>query len=49
MRKAVTRRIVGLPDQLRRSITWDEGKETVEHVQLTVDTEVKIYSAAICR
>jgi len=43
VRKAMTKRILTLPTQLRRSITWDQGKEMAEHVQFTVDTGVKIY------
>ena len=43
VRKAMTERILTLPAQLRRSITWDQGKEMAEHVQFTVDTGVKIY------
>jgi transposase, IS30 family len=43
VRKAMTKRIVGLPAQLRRSITWDQGKEMAEQVQFTVDTGVQIY------
>ena len=43
VRKAMTKRILTLPAQLRRSITWDQGKEMAEHVQFTVDTGVKIY------
>ena len=39
----MTKRILTLPAQLRRSITWDQGKEMAEHVQFTVDTGVKIY------
>ena len=39
-RKAMTKRILTLPAQLRRSITWDQGKEMAEHVQFTVDTGV---------
>ena len=34
VRKAMTKRILTLPAQLRRSITWDQGKEMAEHVQL---------------
>jgi IS30 family transposase len=43
VRKAMTKRILTLPTQLRRSITWDQGKEMAEHVRFTVDTGVKIY------
>ena len=43
VRKAMTKRILTLPAQLRRSITWDQGKEMAEHVQFTVDTGVQIY------
>jgi len=32
-----------LPAQLRRSITWDQGKEMASHVQFTVDTGVQVY------
>ena len=43
VRKAMTKRILTLPAQLRRSITWDQGKEMAEHVRFTVETGVKIY------
>jgi IS30 family transposase len=43
VRKAMTKRILTLPAQLRRSITWDQGKEMAQHVQFTVDTGVQIY------
>lgn len=43
VRKALTKRITTLPTELRRSITWDQGKELAEHVRFTVDTGVKIY------
>jgi len=29
--------------QLRKSITWDQGKEMAQHVQVDVDTGVQIY------
>ena len=34
VRKAMTKRILTLPTQLRRSITWDQGKEMAEHVRV---------------
>jgi IS30 family transposase len=43
VRKAMTKRILTLPAQLCRSITWDQGKEMAQHVQFTVDTGVQIY------
>jgi IS30 family transposase len=43
VRKVMAKRILTLPAQLRRSITWDQGKEMAEHVQFTVDTGVQIY------
>jgi transposase, IS30 family len=43
VRQAMTKRILTLPAQLRRSITWDQGKEMAEHTQFTIDTGVQIY------
>jgi transposase, IS30 family len=43
VRKAMTKRILTLPAQVRRSITWDQGKEMAEHVEFTVETGVQIY------
>ena len=43
VRKAMTKRILTLPAQLRRSITWDQGCEMAQHVQFTIDTGVQVY------
>ena len=40
---ALAAKIVELPDQLRRSLTWDQGKEMAEHVRFSVDTGVDVY------
>jgi transposase, IS30 family len=32
-----------LPEQLRRSLTWDQGAEMAQHAQLRVDTGLTIY------
>jgi IS30 family transposase len=42
-RDAFTKRVVTLPTQLRRSITWDQGPEMSEHVRFSVDTGVQVY------
>ena len=43
VRDALAERIVTLPDQLRRSLTWDQGKEMSGHVRFTVETGVQVY------
>ena len=43
VRTALAERILTLPQQLRRSLTWDRGKEMAEHVRFTVDTGVSVY------
>jgi transposase, IS30 family len=41
--EAVTPVIAGLPDALRRSLTWDQGKEMTLHAQIAVAADCKIY------
>jgi transposase, IS30 family len=43
MRPALTAAVMRLPEQLRRSLTWDHGKEMAEHTQFTIDTGVQVY------
>jgi IS30 family transposase len=43
VRSAVAGQILTLPGQLRRSLTWDQGKEMADHVRFTVDTGVAVY------
>ena len=45
MRDAITAKIGTLPDQLRRSLTWDRGKELAQHAQLTIDTGLAVFFA----
>jgi IS30 family transposase len=40
---ALTAKITQLPEQLRRSLTWDQGKEMAEHARFTVETGVPVY------
>ncbi|MBC7596744.1 MAG: IS30 family transposase [Kineosporiaceae bacterium] len=42
MRKALVARIDTLPEQLRRSLTWDRGKELAQHVQLKMATDIDV-------
>jgi IS30 family transposase len=43
VRPALAASIKRLPDQLRRSLTWDHGKEMAEHHAFRVDTGVQVY------
>ena len=40
---ALAAKIVELPDQLRRSLTWDQGKEMAAHARFSVTTGVPVY------
>ena len=43
VRDAITRTITTLPDELRRSLTWDQGAEMAQHARLKVDAGVQVY------
>jgi len=40
---AMTQTMGGLPDAIRRSLTWDQGKEMTGHAQIAVDADLDIY------
>lgn len=43
VRVAMSHKILALPVELRRSLTWDQGKEMSQHVRFTIDTGVQVY------
>jgi len=43
VRSELTRLITALPEHLRRSLTWDQGKEMSEHAQFSIDTGVEVF------
>jgi IS30 family transposase len=43
VRDAIAASITTLPDQLRRSLTWDQGAEMAQHAQLRIDTGLAIF------
>jgi IS30 family transposase len=43
VRTALAAKIQELPAQLRRSLTWDRGKEMAEHARFSIDTGVQVY------
>jgi transposase, IS30 family len=43
VRVAMAAKILTLPEHLRRSLTWDQGREMTEHLQFTIDTGVQVY------
>ena len=43
VRDAIAGMITTLPEQLRRSLTWDQGAEMSQHARLRIDTGVQVY------
>jgi len=43
VRDAIAAAIVTLPEQLRRSLTWDQGAEMAQHAQLRIESGLAVY------
>ena len=43
VRDAIATTITMLPEQLRRSLTWDQGTEMAQHAQLRIETGLPVY------
>ncbi len=42
-RVALTKKILQFPEELRSTLTWDQGREMVQHARFTVDTKTRVY------
>ena len=45
VREAYTDAFKTVPDELRKTLTYDQGKEMSQHQQFTIDTGIKVYFA----
>ena len=45
MNAALTASMTQLPEQLRKTLTWDRGKELSAHAQFTLDTGTRVFFA----
>ena len=43
VRDAIAAQFTTLPEQLRRSLTWDQGAEMAQHAQIRIDTGLAIF------
>ena len=43
VRDAIADTMTTLPEQLRRSLTWDRGKEMAQHARLSIDIGIDVY------
>ncbi|HVH94065.1 MAG TPA: IS30 family transposase [Nocardioidaceae bacterium] len=43
VRDAIAAKITTMPEDLRKTLTWDQGAEMAQHTQLRIDTGVAIY------
>jgi transposase, IS30 family len=45
LKDVLTPLIASLPDQIRKTLTWDRGSEMAKHAEIAVDTGIDIYFA----
>jgi IS30 family transposase len=43
VRTAMAAAMMKLPAELRKSVTWDQGRELAEHAKFTIDTKIAVY------
>ena len=43
--EGLKREVTRLPEELRKSLTWDRGMELANHKQVSVDTGLQVYFA----
>ena len=43
LRNGVVAAFAALPVSLRRTLTWDQGKEMAQHVRFTIETGLQVY------
>jgi IS30 family transposase len=43
VREAIARAMASLLEQLRRSLTWDQGAEMSQHAQLSIETGMRVF------
>ena len=45
VRKSFAKELTSLPEDVRKTLTYDQGKEMSEHLKLTLDTDIQVYFA----
>jgi len=45
LQAVLTPMIASLPDQIRKTLTWDQGKEMAEHADIAIEAGIAIYFA----
>ena len=43
VRNAIAKAMASLPEQFRKSLTWDQGAEMSQHAKLSIDTGLDVY------